>query len=91
MATDGVNIGGFLRSAASKLSSLIGKKSDEQSLAETIEGPVCCNPENTVHIAFRGLSDDRMYIAYNRRYPELRYFRGNGLRAYCVECRRRVF
>lgn len=49
----------------------------------------CCTPN--VHIAYRGKSDDRMYMAYNRTWQEVRYFQPNGLRVFCAECRRRVY
>jgi hypothetical protein len=49
----------------------------------------CCN-QSTVHIAFRGKSDDRMYIAYKREWQELRYYQANGLRVFCSVCRRRL-
>lgn len=49
----------------------------------------CCS-EN-VHIAYRGKSDDRMYMAYNRTWQEVRYFQTEGLRVFCAVCRRRVY
>lgn len=49
----------------------------------------CCN-QATVHIAFRGKSDDRLYIAYSRTWDEVRYYQPNGLRVFCVVCRRRL-
>ncbi len=49
----------------------------------------CCTP--IVHIAYRGKSDDKMYIAYNRKWQEVRFFQPNGLRVFCSECRRRVY
>ncbi len=48
----------------------------------------CCSEE--VHIAFRGVSDDRLYIAYNRKWDEVRYYKPNGLRVFCAGCRHRV-
>ncbi len=48
----------------------------------------CCNTE--VHIAYRGKADDRLYVAYNRKWLELRYFQANGLKAFCAVCRHRV-
>ena len=48
----------------------------------------CC--EGQVHIAYRGVSDDRMYIVYQRKWSEVRYFRQNGLRVFCAGCRRRL-
>lgn len=50
----------------------------------------CCDQPG-VHIAYRGKSDDRMYIAYDRQWVEVRYYRPNGLRVFCAKCRRRVY
>lgn len=50
--------------------------------------PVCCN--DIVHIAYRGVSDDRMYLAYDRKWAEVKFFRPNGLRVFCADCRRRL-
>jgi hypothetical protein len=49
----------------------------------------CCNQAH-VHIAYRGKSDDHMYMAYNRTWQEVRYFQPNGLRVFCAVCRRRL-
>ena len=49
----------------------------------------CCN-QDVVHIAFRGKADDRMYIAYNRSWSEVRFYQPNGLRVFCSKCRRRI-
>ncbi len=56
-------------------------------VAET-EGEDCCN--GVVHIAYRGLSDDRQYIAYSRKWEEIRFFKENGLKVFCADCRRRL-
>ncbi len=52
-----------------------------------VENP-CCS--NIVHIAYRGVSDDRMYMAYSRKWAEVKFFRPIGLRVFCADCRRRV-
>lgn len=52
------------------------------------EGEDCCN--GVVHIAYRGLSDDRQYIAYSRKWDEIRFFKENGLKVFCADCRRRL-
>lgn len=72
-----------------KLAGLFGgPKSDSSESTETeIENP-CCN--GVVHIAFRGVSDERMYISYSRKWPEVKFFRPIGLRVFCAECRRRL-
>jgi hypothetical protein len=51
---------------------------------------VCCDQPG-VHIAYRGKSDDRLYLARDRQWNEVRYYQPNGLRAFCVKCRRRVY
>lgn len=56
--------------------------SDEVTIA-------CCSDE--VHIAYRGKADDRLYIVYNRKWSELRYYQANGLKAFCSTCRHRVY
>jgi hypothetical protein len=79
----------FLDSLRAKISGLLGKapaQSDEIQHEEII----CCDPANAIHIAFRGVADDRLYVTYNRRYPELRYYKPHGLRAFCAKCRRRI-
>lgn len=53
------------------------------------EEDLCCS--GNVHIAYRGLADDRMYISYDRKWEELKYFRQNNLRVFCADCRRRVY
>ena len=49
----------------------------------------CC--EGLVHIAYRGVSDDRLYIAYERKWPEVKFFRPKNLKVFCQKCRRRVY
>lgn len=52
-------------------------------------GETCCS--GSVHIAFRGKADDRMYIAYSRDISEVAFFRqASNIRVYCADCRRRV-
>jgi hypothetical protein len=48
----------------------------------------CC--QRIVHIAYRGLSDDRLYLAENRALSEVKFFRPNGLRVFCAGCRKRL-
>ena len=52
------------------------------------DGPICCSGQ--VHIAYRGVSDERLYISKGRSWGEVRYFRPNGLRVFCADCRRRL-
>ncbi len=59
-------------------------KADEEEDYE-----LCCRGK--VHIAYRGLADDRMYISYDREWQEVKYFRQNNLRVFCSDCRRRVY
>lgn len=48
----------------------------------------CCS--DRVHIAYRGVSDDRLYLAENRDTTEVKFFRPIGLRVFCAECRKRL-
>lgn len=49
----------------------------------------CCRG-GVVHIAYRGVSDDKMYVAYSRKWVEVKYFKPRGLRVFCAACRRRI-
>ncbi len=49
----------------------------------------CCSDK--VHIAYRGVSDDRLYIAYERKWSEVKFFRPKNLRVYCQQCRHRIY
>jgi hypothetical protein len=48
----------------------------------------CCSKR--VHIAYRGVSDDRLYLAENRSTNEVKFFRPIGLRVFCADCRKRL-
>jgi hypothetical protein len=61
------------------IQSMFGKKEPEE---------LCCDGQ--VHIAYRGVSDDKMYVAYNRKWAEVKFFKPNGLRVFCAGCRRRM-
>lgn len=63
-----------------------GSASSENENGEPVE--LCC--KGVVHIAYRGIADDRMYMCYSRTWAELRYFRQNGLRVFCADCRVRL-
>jgi hypothetical protein len=71
-----------------KLAGIFGKKPVISDSPPQGDEDVCC--QGQVHIAFRGVADDHMYMAYNRKWPEVRYFRPNGLRVFCAGCRRRL-
>lgn len=71
-----------------RLTSGFQKKSQEAPEQPAEDSDLCCS--GTVHVAYRGISDDRMYITYDRKWPEVRYFRPNGLRVFCADCRRRL-
>src|SRR5271166_4829649 len=58
----------------------------EDALAAAPE--VCCS--GRAHIFFRGVSDDRLYVARDRHWNEVKYFRPRGLRVFCAHCRRRL-
>jgi hypothetical protein len=49
----------------------------------------CCSDD--VHIAYRGISDDRLYLAENRKWHEVKFFRPQGLRVFCTKCRHRIY
>lgn len=48
----------------------------------------CCG--GVVHIAYRGASDDHLYVAYTRKWTEVKFFKPRGLRVFCAGCRRRL-
>ena len=78
----------------SRIKEFIKKLSNHTTLEpekqeEVSEEDLCC--EGIVHIAYRGLADDRMYISYDRKWAEVKYFRQNSLRVFCAGCRRRVY
>jgi hypothetical protein len=59
------------------------------SIEDTTGAPLrCCS--DRVHIAYRGVSDERLYLAENRTINELKFFRPLGLRVFCAECRKRL-
>lgn len=70
------------------LNKQIKSASSIQTLPETTNNPPCCS--NIVHIAYRGISDDRLYLAYDRKWQEVKYFRPKNLRIFCKECRKRI-
>ncbi len=67
-----------------------GQELDDDNGAETaaVDNLDCCS--NRVHIAYRGVSDDRLYLAENRTSNEVKFFRPIGLRVFCAECRKRL-
>ncbi len=48
----------------------------------------CCTGK--VHIFYRGVSDDHLYVARQRSWSEVKFFRPRGLRVFCQDCRRRL-
>ncbi len=77
----------FSKKVTSLIARLTGRKEPEPLPAES-EDDVCC--QGNVHIAYRGISDERLYMAYNRKWTEVRFFKPNGLRVFCADCRRRL-
>jgi hypothetical protein len=77
----------FFQNVKNKLQALL-KKSDVKDSTEEDNEVVCCG--GSVHIAYRGISDDRMYMAYDRKWTDLRFFRQNGIRVFCAKCRHRL-
>lgn len=67
---------------------LTGKAAPVQQASENESEEFCC--QGVVHIAYRGVSDDRLYMAYSRAWNEVRFFRPNGLKVFCADCRRRL-
>jgi hypothetical protein len=63
-------------------------KADLATDSTVEEELVCC--KGIVHIAYRGIADDRMYLSYSRQWNEIRFFRPHGLRVFCADCRHRV-
>ena len=63
-----------------------GQESGQGSAEPELEP--CC--QGTVHIAYRGVSDDRMYMSRDRSFNEIKFFRPHGLRVFCAGCRRRL-
>lgn len=56
--------------------------------AKQSDQDLCCSGK--VNIAYRGVSDDRLYMAYTRHWNEVKFFRPVGLRVFCADCRRRL-
>lgn len=83
-------IGGVRQLAAAKKEAAGRAKEAAKVAAKAEEEAVelCC--QGTVHIAYRGMADDRMYVSYSRKWAELRFFRPNGLRVFCADCRQRL-
>ncbi len=68
------------------LKSIVGKKKESAATAGDDTEELCCN--GMVHIYYRGLSDDRLYKAANRKWAEVRFYKPNGLKVFCADCRR---
>jgi hypothetical protein len=67
---------------------VMGAKQKPASSQAEGDAQLCC--AGRVHIAYRGLADDRLYIAYAREWADARYFKRNGLRVFCADCRHRL-
>lgn len=78
-----------VRGLAKRLFGAAGPSTAESGSATTDQIP-CCQGGGEVHVAYRGVSDDRMYIVYGKKWSEVKYFRPNGLRVFCAGCRRRL-
>lgn len=77
----------ILKKAANLLAKLKKQKETAPAAEEEITVP-CCS--ELVHIAFRGVADDKLYMARNRKWTEVRFYKQNGLRVFCATCRHRV-
>lgn len=86
---------GFLKGTVvlSKISdfikSIVGKKTEPPATTGDDTEELCC--KGVVHIYYRGLSDDRLYKALGRPWAEVRFYKPNGLKVFCADCRRRVY
>ncbi len=76
------------KKATGWLRRIAGQPLAEPVAEEASSDMACCS--DTVHIAYRGKVDDHLYMAYNRKWQEVRFYQPNGLRVFCVQCRRRV-
>lgn len=56
--------------------------------ADSVDSYPCCS--EIVHVFYRGVSDDRLYAAHDRKWQETKFFRPNGLRIFCSVCRKRI-
>jgi hypothetical protein len=75
-------ISGFLKS-------IVGKKAEVPATTSDDTEELCC--AGRVNIFYRGLSDERLYKAPNRPWAEVRFYKPNGLKVFCADCRRRVY
>ena len=46
--------------------------------------------KDKVHIFVRGLVDGRLHVARNRHYSDFRFYKKQGLKVFCVVCRKRL-
>jgi hypothetical protein len=72
----------------SKSDSGTSNKPDDRN-QQALNESGCC--EGKVHIAYRGIYDDRLYLAKNRTWGEVKYFRPHGLRVFCAGCRHKLY
>jgi hypothetical protein len=72
------------------LNKLFGKRSkpEIETKVESAPSYPCCSEK--VHIGYRGVSDDRLYLSYDRKWGDVKFFRPNGLRVFCALCRNRI-
>ena len=71
-----------------KFSKLLRLRTEGRKPAAKKGPQPCCGPK--IHVAFRGVSDERLYLSRNRDIGELIFFKPNGLRVFCAECRKRL-
>jgi len=77
-------------SSESKQAPLHGPEGDieKEDYPQGGANAICCS--DRVHIAYRGLSDDRLYLAHDRTWQEVKFFKPHGLKVFCCVCRRRL-
>jgi hypothetical protein len=78
-------LGGLVRGLSGMLSRA---RADAQPPDPAEPEVICC--DGVVHIAYRGLSDDHLYLAYRRKWTEVKFFKQRNLRVFCAGCRQRL-
>jgi len=46
--------------------------------------------KDKVHIFVRGLADSKLHSAKNRNYSDIRFYKKQNLKGFCVVCRKRI-
>ena len=78
---------GFIKNLLSRIKP--GKANDSEQNQANGDDKICCSDK--IIIAYRGLSDLKQYVAYERHYKDLRYFKQSNLKVFCSVCRQRLY